>query len=58
MSARKKEKVSVEQWFQWQNILIFKDPFKIREEEKILPTNWIKRNDNLKRSIMNWGISL
>ena len=58
MFAHKKEKATAKKSCEWQNILIFRYPFKIQEEVKFLCTKWIKRNDNSSKSMMNRGCSI
>jgi len=58
MPTRKKEKVTDKKSWKWQNILIFRFLFKIQEEVKFLPTNWINRNENSKMNMMKWSNSL
>lgn len=57
-STYNKEKEITEKWYEWQNFLILKYPFKIQEKVKFLPTKWIKRNDNSSKSMMDWSNSL
>ncbi len=58
VSTYNKEKVLTEKWAEYQNVLILKFPIKMQEEVKFLRIKWIKRNDNSRKSITNWGSSL